>query len=183
MAFTVSLARGVMEAMAGLEAALAAATQSSGARKPLVGKADAAPQSTLPPEAGPLKSNPAKNVDGDGHREALPHDIEAPSPKELSFVEDHPPQGVKPAAAKQASGTASGAGKRQKGAGPPRVQQALMYGIGFLKLPLMVSWSHACIKAGLADPILWLIPAIVATLLYAYIKSLQAAHNKHEPAF
>ncbi|KAK9817468.1 hypothetical protein WJX74_007322 [Apatococcus lobatus] len=149
LAFLISLVRGVLEAMAGLEAALAAAM-----RKP--GKAAAQPSSTKPTDLQPSNtkltpSHPAAGADMDNPMSAVKvealgqedvHDVEAPSPKEQSFVDGNDAGAAE--SGKPVGGTitvpakAPGSGGKQMRKKPPRPLQLLMYCIGFLKLPLML---------------------------------------------
>ena len=141
--------------MAGLEGALAAAM-----RKPGKGNAAAQTSATKPsdPQSANAKlaacnpksccqtesSKPAAKAGANDEEPA--HDTEAPSPKELSFVDEEGHGGVesdKPAgAAMHIPAKPPVSSGKQKSKGPSGPLQLLMYHIGFLKLPLLVSLVH-----------------------------------------
>lgn len=150
LGFLIGVVKGVLEAMAGLEGALAAAM-----RKP--GKAALKPSSTRPSDVQPshpkhVPAHPTAGHDGADMAAAKKLgaieqddmlDVEAPSPKQLSFVDDHEHgtvgkgnAGHMPALVPAKPPKSSG---RQKSKRPSRPLALLMYCIGFLKLPLLVS--------------------------------------------
>ena len=150
LGFLVSLVRGVLEAMAGLEGALAAAMHKPGKGKAAVQTSATKPTDLQSANAKLAASNPSSQTDVSkpgakagviDEEPAL--DLEAPSPKELSFVDEEGHAGMegsKPAGAHvHIPVKPPGSSGKQESKGPSGIVLLLMYCIGFLKLPLLVS--------------------------------------------